>query len=591
MSDSRQAEPELVKRAREGDAAAFSTLFEELYRPILNYVFHTVGDQPTAEDITQEAFIRAHRNLDKLGPPWDFKSWVYRIASNLVIDHLRHNKRYVDLNEQVIMGEPPTTRRPAERKLQREDAVRSVHTTLEEMPTGYRQALILRELNGLSYKQMASAMGCSYANARQLVHRARVRFRDMHLARLTIAESAARCPVLGDMLSAYHDDELTPEQRREVEEHMADCPDCLQTREEFQKVGALVAGLVPIMPSPGFAEGVLQQIKLDMPGKPMRKPERKPSPDRTRRLDQGEADAPGKQPDPASSGGAPAGGKGGGGGWLHSMMGSIGGQIAVGLLGGGIVLAGLAIGFKLLSGDPTPTPPPPTNSSSTEAESSPTSAVAVIVDTEEAPVETEETEVVITVSPTPPEDPPLVEALLDSNCRYGPRDIYEMLASFLTGETAYVHGRNYTSTWWWIEYPEAGEHCWVWDGSVELTGDASDVPVIPDPPTPIPPDSAPPVVTISYQPVGRTRPTSAETITFTAMASDDVGVARMEIWVRSSTMNVYQMIGSCTAVETCVITAGPYAPGTLLYYATAEDAAGHHSETSIQSLTVYSPVN
>ena len=589
MNVSRQVEPELVKRAREGDGAAFTILFEELYRPILNYVYHTVGDQPAAEDITQEAFIRAHRNLSKLGPPWDFKSWVYRIAGNLAIDHLRRNKRYVDLNEQVIMGEPPTTRRPAERNLQREDAVQSVHTTLEDMPTGYRQALILRELNGLSYKQMAAAMECSYANARQLVHRARMRFRDMHLARVTIAESAARCPELGDMLSAYHDDELTPDQRRDVEDHMAGCPICRETSDEFQKVGALVAGLIPILPSPGFAEGVLKQIKLKPTPKQASDVKERSAASRTQRVKEPEAKGHEPAPEPADPGGTPSGGKGGGGG-LKTLMGSVGGQIVIGLVAGGIVLAAMAYGVGLLPDVSSPAPPQPTSTAAMTEEPLPTSALIAVEPTQDIPTETE-TIAVPSITPTQPDAPPLAEAVTDSNCRFGPRDVYEVMAGFFTGETAFVHGRNASSTWWWIAFPQEGEHCWVWSGAVVVIGNTSDLPVIPAPPTPVPPDTTPPTISISYQPMGRYRPTATDTITFTAIASDDVDVSRMEIWVRSSTMNVFQMIGTCSGVDTCILTAGPYASGTLAYYAVAVDAASNRTETGIQTLTVFSPVN
>lgn len=577
MNVSNRMDPELVKRAREGDGAAFTELFEALYRPILNYVYHTVGDQPTAEDITQEAFIRAHRSLGKLGPPWDFKSWVYRIAGNLAIDHLRRSKRFVDFEEQVIMGEPSTTRRPAERNLQREDAVQSVHGTLGQMPTGYRQALILRELNGLSYQQMAAAMDCSYANARQIVHRARMRFRDLHLARMTLVESAARCPVLGEMLSAYHDGELSPAQQREVEEHIAGCRDCQQTRDEFRKVGALVAGLMPVLPTPGFESAVLEKLQL--------KPAVKPPPGAgaakgagkgsslTRRAPGGEAAAPpGK----------------GGGGWLAALQQSIAAQIAIGVFAGGVLLTGFVYGLNVFLPPDAPLPPPPVSTVASPPADTPTAAAAVIPAGEDT---AEPGEPVDDPTPTPTTQPPMAEAVMDANCRFGPGDVYAAVGSFLTGEFAPVHGRNYTSTWWWINFPENGEHCWVWDGSVELSGDTTGVPVIAAPPTPVPPDVTPPVVTITYRPMGTTRPSSTEVITFTSTASDDIGVERIEIWVQSAAMNAYQLAGSCTGSDVCTILGGPYPGGTLLYYAAAFDAAGNEGQSAPAALTVYSIVN
>lgn len=589
MNASNRVDPELVKRAQAGDGAAFTQLFEELYRPILNYVYHTVGDQAAAEDITQDAFIRAHDNLGKLGPPWDFKSWVYRIAGNLAIDRLRRSKRFVDFEEQVSMGESPTTRRPAERKLQREDAVHSVHGTLDQMPTGYRQALILRELNGLSYQQMAAAMECSYANARQLVHRARTRFRDLHLARMTLAESAARCPVLGEMLSAYHDDELSMMQRREVEEHIAGCKACQQTRDEFKKVGALVAGLLPILPTPGFETGVLDKLDL----KPFLKEaphavkdaagltKRVPRPEGNKTSGLKEASPPPETPAP------PPLGKGGGGGLMESVKGSIFMQIAVGVIAGGIVLAGIAFGAGILGQAPAPQPSPGEASPlppTSVSEASPTSAGAVIP----AAHETDEAGPTLMPSPTTLlEDPPRAEAVMDANCRMGPSDVYEVAGAFLTGTVADIHGRNYTTTWWWIEFPSDGAHCWVWDGSVALSGDTSLVPVIPAPPTAVPPDTTPPSVTVSLSSRSTTTLTTNDIITFMADASDDVGVARIEIWVKSSSMNTFQLAGSCQGMSTCSVQGGPYSSGSLFYYAAASDAAGNRAETIVNTILIY----
>jgi len=156
----------LVRRAQAGDGEAFAQLFHQLHQSVLNYIYRTVGDRHAAEDITQDAFIRAHERVGQLGPPWDFKSWVFRIASNLAIDYLRQGKRFVDVEEPMEMGRPPTTQRPAERQVQRGEAREAVEATLVLMPTKYRQALVLREINGLAYGEVATALECNYDNAR-----------------------------------------------------------------------------------------------------------------------------------------------------------------------------------------------------------------------------------------------------------------------------------------------------------------------------------------------------------------------------------------------------------------------------------------
>ena len=276
MAETRAPKEELVptvRRAQAGDSAAFAELFKELHRPVLNYVYRTVGDRQLAEDITQDAFLRAHQRLAQLGPPWDFKSWIFRIAGNLAIDTLRRNRRFVDQEEPQEMGNPPSTQRPAEKQVERREARRQVERTLALLPTTHRQALILRELNALSYAEVSRALECSYDNARQLVHRARLAFRELHGIRLLAESGAARCEALGDLLSAYQDDEIQPDEQKAIRQHLATCEHCQETERDLRRVAGLIAALPPLAPSPGWVEKMLEQLKGNPPEQP-RQPRR-----------------------------------------------------------------------------------------------------------------------------------------------------------------------------------------------------------------------------------------------------------------------------------------------------------------------------
>ena len=94
-----QVDEQLAQRAQRGDRAAFGDLFDRHHQSLLNYVFHMVEDRQQAEDIGHKAFLRAFERLGQLGPPWDFKSWLYRIATNLAVDWLRRRNRWVDETE------------------------------------------------------------------------------------------------------------------------------------------------------------------------------------------------------------------------------------------------------------------------------------------------------------------------------------------------------------------------------------------------------------------------------------------------------------------------------------------------------------
>jgi RNA polymerase sigma-70 factor (ECF subfamily) len=561
----------VVRRAQAGDKDAFADLFHQLHQPILNYVYRTVGDRQAAEDITQDAFIRSHERIGQLGPPWDFKSWIYRIASNLALDYLRKGRRFVDVEDPEDLRTSPTTRRPAERQVQSEEVKRSVHESILMMPTTYRQALLLREINGLSYQETASAMECSYDNARQLVHRARLNFREIHGLRMMAASGAIACRELDDLLSAYQDGELDADQRKAARKHIATCEYCQETEDDLKKVMGLMGALVPISPSPGWAASVLEQIRAEVPA--------------------GRFDSPSD----VSSGGGGSGGTGDGagggmilpGGWLLQ------GAIVLGalLLAGGLIflVSGAAMtligGGDPISGEPSPEPiqesaimPPP------GGEPTKTSTLAAVS-------EAQDEILVSTNTPTPTEPSTactaVVVADVNATCRAGPGQIWDPRGYLLQGEGAPIDGRDAAGNWWWILNPDAQGHCWVWDGAVSAVCYEGEAPIILAPPTPTPLDTQPPAISVSHAPTGTWRPNEDDTVTITASASDSGGVGKIEVWVRPPLEKQFQLSKTCTNTASCTYSGGPYSPGELYYYARAWDLVGNDASSSQVSTTVH----
>ncbi|MEA1979173.1 MAG: sigma-70 family RNA polymerase sigma factor [Chloroflexota bacterium] len=565
----------LVRRAQAGDGEAFTQLFHQLHQPVLNYIYRTVGDRHVAEDITQDAFIRAHERVSQLGPPWDFKSWVFRIASNLAIDYLRQGKRFVDVEEPLDMGRPPTTQRPAERQVQRGEAREAVEATLVLMPTKYRQALVLREINGLAYGEVATALECKYDNARQLVHRARLNFRELHGIRLMAASGAAQCRELEELLSAFRDGELSAEDQRAVKRHIAACEYCQETEEDLKKVAAMVAGLVPIIPSPGWTEGVIEGLKsLNGP--------------------------------PATPGGSGVEGTGGGvgggadGGGLGSAFKSLfsGGMWGKVVLAGAIgVAAGLAtVGIVFGMMDVTFTPPGPdplpvpysTAGEPTSPPSTPSPGEGTAIPTDDGSSAGAES-LALTIEPSPTLGPAIAIALGNSNCRYGPDNIYHIVGFLLKDERAPIDGRNAETTWWYTQRQDGPGHCWVANYLTDEEGDIASVPIVQAPPTPTPVDTEPPLVTISYEPTGSRRPNEDDVVIFSATASDDRSVAKIEIWIQAPGEKLPALVRTCSQ-STCSYPGGPYMPGTGMYYAVAVDLVGNEGTSPENILRIHTVV-
>ena len=161
---------ELVAAARRGDRDAFRTLFERYHRRAYALAFGVVRHQEDALDVVQDAFIKAHKYLDKFEGNSSFYTWLYRIVMNLAIDHLRKHRRIkpVELDEQNLdeaAGDESLLPKilggnPGRALLDKQIRVR-IDQALEGLSDNHRAVLIMRELEGMSYEEMAQAMGCS----------------------------------------------------------------------------------------------------------------------------------------------------------------------------------------------------------------------------------------------------------------------------------------------------------------------------------------------------------------------------------------------------------------------------------------------
>jgi RNA polymerase sigma-70 factor (ECF subfamily) len=163
----------LVDRARAGDEQAFRALFERYHRRAYSLAFGVVRHRDDALDVVQEAFIKAHRHIGKFEGTSSFYTWLYRIVMNLSIDHIRRTKRTrnVEFDEGVAHGEsdsvgeesllPKVLGENPGRSLVRKEMREQIGSALADLSDNHRAVLVMRELEGLSYEEMAQAMGCS----------------------------------------------------------------------------------------------------------------------------------------------------------------------------------------------------------------------------------------------------------------------------------------------------------------------------------------------------------------------------------------------------------------------------------------------
>lgn len=160
---------ELVQSARAGDRDAFRTLFERYHRRAYALALGVVRRPEDAMDVVQDAFIKAHKHLGKFEGTSSFYTWLYRIVMNLAIDHLRKHRRVkpVELDEQTLESSADESLIPRilggnpSRALMDKQIRARIDQALEELSENHRAVLVMRELEGLSYEEMAQAMECS----------------------------------------------------------------------------------------------------------------------------------------------------------------------------------------------------------------------------------------------------------------------------------------------------------------------------------------------------------------------------------------------------------------------------------------------
>ena len=179
-----ETEREMVERARNGDHEAFEWIFAQYQTPIYNYVHRMMGEKEDAYDLTQDAFLKAYLNLDRTRRD-DFRlgAWLYRIATNVCIDELRHRKliKWQPWEAFLSVFHPSQVAKdsPERDAVRREDA-EEVEAILENVLPKYRAALLLREYHDLSYDEIAEVLFTTRAAVKSLLHRAREDFRHFY---------------------------------------------------------------------------------------------------------------------------------------------------------------------------------------------------------------------------------------------------------------------------------------------------------------------------------------------------------------------------------------------------------------------------
>lgn len=180
MTDQQETDQQLVARVQKGDRRAFDLLVIKYQHRILALVNRFVSDYSEAQDVTQEAFVKAYRALPNFRGDSQFYTWMYRIAVNTAKNYLVSRKRRtptrdIDIENAEFFTDESSMQdiSSPDALLQRDQLKKVVFDAIDELPDELRRAITLRELEGLSYEDIAAVMDCPIGTVRSRIFRAR----------------------------------------------------------------------------------------------------------------------------------------------------------------------------------------------------------------------------------------------------------------------------------------------------------------------------------------------------------------------------------------------------------------------------------
>ncbi len=172
-----ELEQSLIEKAREGDRDAYGELVRQHFTGVVNVIYRLCGDGGLAEEMAQEAFLRAWNHLESFRLGSSLRNWLYRIAVNATLDDLRRRKEEnieVEKIEMVVDGTPG----PEALLIAREESD-LLQTAIESLPGSARTVLVLREYGELSYQEIASTLEIPIGTVMSRLNYARNRLRDL----------------------------------------------------------------------------------------------------------------------------------------------------------------------------------------------------------------------------------------------------------------------------------------------------------------------------------------------------------------------------------------------------------------------------
>jgi RNA polymerase sigma factor (sigma-70 family) len=239
---SRAGDRRLAALAAERHEPAFEAIFERHHRGLLSLCRHLLGSPEEAEDAVQHTFAAAYRELVERKPPEHLRAWLYATARNRCLDVLRTRR-------DLAAEPPPASTSGLSEEVERRSDLRELLEDIRRLPENQRAALVMSEVEALGHAEVAEVLGCPREKVRALVYQARSSLSGWREAR------ALPCREVQQELAVARGGAL---RRGHLRRHLKVCSECAAFRERIDHQRRRVAVVLPVLPSLGFKERVLE---------------------------------------------------------------------------------------------------------------------------------------------------------------------------------------------------------------------------------------------------------------------------------------------------------------------------------------------
>ena len=182
MPEEKLSDHALIEATKLGDEAAFAEIVDRYRNPITNYLYRFLNDYEEAVDLAQETFVRVYFAIDRYHTQYAFSTYIYRIATNLAISEIRRRKRRKLLSltglfqgeaDEAVEYQPPDSRPLADSVLVDDERDKTIARAIAALPEKYRVPILLRDIEGKSYDEVAEIMGLGLGTTKSRISRAR----------------------------------------------------------------------------------------------------------------------------------------------------------------------------------------------------------------------------------------------------------------------------------------------------------------------------------------------------------------------------------------------------------------------------------